>query len=90
MFRVILKIALVIGAAYWVLNGNRSLELMALYGVAIFLAGYDLTMGHGSPYRHKSIGDPPTLKKEVSLAEKILDVFLVLILVALGAYMVKF
>lgn len=90
MFRIILKIALVAGAAYWVMTGNRSVEMVAFYGVAIVLAGYDLTMGQGFPYRRKSIGDPPSFKKEASFAEKFLDGILILILIALGVYMVKF
>ncbi len=84
MLRMALKILLVAGAAYWVFSGNRSAELIAFYGAAILLIGYDM----GFPQREKSLLDRPERKKSTTMAEKILDAFLILTLGSIGIYAV--
>lgn len=85
MLRIGLKIALVTGAAFWVFSGNRSIELIAFFGVMVFFLGYDI----GFPVREKFLLDPPEGESDIDLPEKILDGVLILILLALGVYIVK-
>ena len=82
MIRIVLKISLVAGAAFWVMSGNRSIELMALFGGALLFLGYD----YGFPPRQKSLLDRPEPESDITLPEKILDGILLLILIALGIY----
>ena len=85
MLRVILKISLVAGVAFWVLSGDRSVELMTFAAAVGLFIGYD----YGFPVRQKSLLDRPESESDVGLPEKILNGILVLIMLALGAYILK-